>query len=206
MKNKAFTLAEVLITLMITGVIAAMVIPVLMQNMQDYSFQVAYRKAYSDMSQAFSQAIQDGSLIPRPSTYYSTDATASEWAVMKEAFKIAKECQLGDLNSCWAEGDKIYKSIYPVSNTSYSFIDAAGRSWAEYKYDENLYLVDTNGFKPPNRFGKDRWIFALKNADNTGTGTGLPAKMGIYYRGDVTTSPNDWCNYTPCYYYSWLYK
>ena len=47
-KHFAFTLAEVLITLTIIGVIAAIVIPTLNSKIKDYQFRVAYKKAYSD--------------------------------------------------------------------------------------------------------------------------------------------------------------
>ena len=42
--KRAFTLSEVLITLMIIGVVAAMTIPTLMQTFQDYFYKIAYKK------------------------------------------------------------------------------------------------------------------------------------------------------------------
>ena len=44
-RKSGFTLAEVLVTLMIIGVIAAMTIPSLMQNTQQQEFKAAYKKA-----------------------------------------------------------------------------------------------------------------------------------------------------------------
>lgn len=49
-KNKAFTLAEVLITLAIIGVIAAMTIPSLMTSTRGKEFEVAANKAMSTLS------------------------------------------------------------------------------------------------------------------------------------------------------------
>ena len=46
-KRKAFTLAEVLITLGIIGVVAAMTIPTLMNSTDDQQNKVAYKKAMS---------------------------------------------------------------------------------------------------------------------------------------------------------------
>lgn len=51
MKN-AFTLAEVLITLGIIGVVAAMTIPTLISNTNGAQFKTAYKKALSTMNQA----------------------------------------------------------------------------------------------------------------------------------------------------------
>ena len=51
-KKSGFTLAEVLVTLMIIGVIAAMTIPSLMQNTAQQEFKAAYKKAISMLNQA----------------------------------------------------------------------------------------------------------------------------------------------------------
>lgn len=51
-KKSGFTLAEVLVTLMIIGVIAAMTIPSLMQSTAQQEFRAAYKKAVSMLNQA----------------------------------------------------------------------------------------------------------------------------------------------------------
>ncbi len=51
-KKVAFTLAEVLITIGIIGVVAAMTIPSLLINLQDKQFKAMYKKYYSTLSQA----------------------------------------------------------------------------------------------------------------------------------------------------------
>ena len=51
MKNKGFTFAEVLITLGIIGVVAAMTIPGLIQNSKNKELQTKLKKAYSDWNQ-----------------------------------------------------------------------------------------------------------------------------------------------------------
>lgn len=209
---KSFTLAEVLITLGIIGVVASITIPTLMQNLNDNAFKVAYKKAYSDMSNAFIQAIQENSLTPRAGSSDFT-ATTSEWAVIKNAFKVIKECTSAQLYDCWANADTVCDGAYGISTglpttsvSTNSFIDKSGRSWSEYSTLENIYLVDTNGFKPPNKFGKDRWIFTFLDSNNTRITTGLPAKIGVL-TGDKTTAVGgcSWCHNPPCYYHSWLY-
>ena len=54
MKKFGFTLAEVLITLVIIGVIAAMTIPTLMNNTNQQEFRVGLKKAISALNQAMS--------------------------------------------------------------------------------------------------------------------------------------------------------
>lgn len=52
MKKSGFTLAEVLVTLMIIGVIAAMTIPSLMQSTAQQEYKAAFKKAVSMLNQA----------------------------------------------------------------------------------------------------------------------------------------------------------
>lgn len=204
MRKKAFTLAEVLITLGVIGVVAAMTIPTLIQNTQNAEYKTAYKKAYSDLSQIFIQNLQECNW---PSRLASTDAgtTAQEWNIIKSGFKVVKECSLSELNQCWGPGEMLFEFGPPVGG-AYSFIDSSGRSWAELDYQENLYLVDTNGFKPPNKFGKDRWIFTFWDLNNTRVSVGFPSKLGIYYNDDLPSKNINVCNYPPCYYKSWLYN
>lgn len=51
MKNRAFTLAETLITLMIIGVVAALTIPTLMNVLGENQLKTSYKKAMSVLSQ-----------------------------------------------------------------------------------------------------------------------------------------------------------
>lgn len=55
-KNLAFTLAEVLITLGIIGVVAAMTLPVLIQNYKRHEVETKLQKFYSLMNQAAKQS------------------------------------------------------------------------------------------------------------------------------------------------------
>lgn len=202
----AFTLAEVLITLGIIGVVAAITIPTLMNKAQDIEYRAKYKQAYADISQAFAGAIAEQTLTPRTG-WSDAVATASEWAVMKGAFKVAKECAAGHLDECWPPGEKINGA---PDTDEQSFIDASGRSWAEYFYLENVYFVDTNGYKGPNQFGKDRWFFATANADEPRLSVGLPDRIGISISGDPPneldqTTASSICHYPPCYYYTWLF-
>ena len=59
MNKKAFTLAEVLITLTIIGVIAALTIPNLMKKWQDQADVQKVKQAYSILSNAMKMAIAD---------------------------------------------------------------------------------------------------------------------------------------------------
>ena len=64
MKNSkmGFTIAEVLITLVIIGVIAAMTIPTLMNNTNKQEYVSKLKKAYATLSQATNRIIADEGL------------------------------------------------------------------------------------------------------------------------------------------------
>lgn len=59
MKKYGFTLAEVLITLGIIGIVAEITIPVLMQNVQDQMFKTEFKKEYSTLNSVFTQLMND---------------------------------------------------------------------------------------------------------------------------------------------------
>ena len=195
--KQAFTLAEVLITLGIIGIVAAMTLPSVINSAQNLQYKSAYKKAYSEFSQALMISLNNGEIISRTQAYDSI-ATESEWNALKSKFKIVKECEPKELYSCWAQGD----TFNGMPNTGYgkAFVDEAGRSWALYFSSENIYFVDINGYKKPNIFGKDRFIFFLFDAMFS-INKGLPTR--VIPEKDYTVK-NTWCNYPPCYYESWL--
>lgn len=57
-RKRAFTLAEVLITLGVIGVVAALTLPSLIQKSTEKETVVALKKFYSESSQAFSLAVE----------------------------------------------------------------------------------------------------------------------------------------------------
>ncbi len=59
LKAPAFTLAEVLVTLGIIGVVAAMTMPVLIQNHQKNVLKQQFKKSYSLMQQAYQKVFAD---------------------------------------------------------------------------------------------------------------------------------------------------
>lgn len=59
MDKQAFTLAEVLITLGIVGVIAAMTLPALINQTQGKELETGLKKAYSILQAAYNQMTYD---------------------------------------------------------------------------------------------------------------------------------------------------
>lgn len=198
----AFTLAEVLITLGIIGVVASMTIPTLMNNINDNQYKSAYKKAFSAAAQAWAQAVNDGLIEERP-TWGDLPSKIANFNTFKTYFKIMKDCNNSNNSECWAVGDT-YGGCPTAS--AYAFLDASGVSWSLTSMavgNGPEILVDVNGFKDPNKFGQDR--FVIRPVTISGL-AGMPVKM--LPPADYLTADVSYCKYGdshPCYYSSWLY-
>ena len=90
-KMKAFTLAEVLITLGIIGVVAAMTMPTLMNSTNGAQYKTAYKKALSVISQAIvmNVALDDYDLSQASETGTGT-ADQSIYTMLKNRMNVIK--------------------------------------------------------------------------------------------------------------------
>jgi len=99
--KKAFTLSEVLITLGIIGVVAALTLPSLIAKHKEKVLAVGVRKAYSDFSNALrlSQAEFDGNIDY--STVFNPNNTSYESAAaLSKYFNGAKICESSNQKGC----------------------------------------------------------------------------------------------------------
>ena len=71
-RRAAFTLAEVLITLGIIGIVAAMTIPTLISNMQEMYFHAKWKECYATLNNAFKMAAahEPALLVKAKNSYY----------------------------------------------------------------------------------------------------------------------------------------
>ena len=90
----AFTLAEVLITLGIIGVVAAMTLPALLTNIQS---KVRAERSRS-VQYKFSLATEKMARLNLIGPYDSTDAFVDE---LQKHLKISKRCNASNLRGCW---------------------------------------------------------------------------------------------------------
>lgn len=202
MYRKAFTLAEVLITLVIIGVVAAMTIPVLLNSIQDQQYKTGYKKAVSVASQAWTNVSANN--LDVYNTNFDTVSTNTNWLAFKSQFQIVKDCNNNNNHDCWDfNGEKYGPSVNCPDSTYPSFVDNSGMSWTRLTQNTMEISVDTNGLKPPNKMGKDRWMLLMETIDNQYTGNLVKVQRG--YTGADVVSINSWeCPSPPCYYQSWL--
>jgi type II secretory pathway pseudopilin PulG len=217
-------LAEVLITLGIIGIVAAMTIPTLMNNIQETQYKTAYKKAFSVASQTWLSALNDNKLVDLPGTEAADNQAErlNNFAAFKSYFKVAKSCgdaatgTLAPIADCWASGD-MWWGIFPNS-PGVGFIDNSGFAWvlvvAMNTSNTNEIAVDINGNKPPNKFGIDRFDLIPTTNDNIwhGTLTKIIPHKDCLSTTDCPDAEENYINVCPnvathpCYYTSWLFK
>ncbi len=174
-KKAAFTLAEVLITLGIIGVVAAMTMPVLVQNVKNKELQVQFKKTYSELSRSAQKFYADEGIS---FSEYSRDVGSVEALkyFLKNYFKGATVTDKTIWGGPGVNGNPD-KSSYSVLNfngstEAYQVCDISGlrselggRLIAINEPPKNssengpILCVDINGYKAPNRAGKDYFLF-----------------------------------------------
>ncbi len=159
-----FTLAEVLVTLAIIGVVAAMTVPTLMQNYQRKSYVTQLHKVYSELQQAFLQFKNDKNALNLAEAGLANQATANEF--MKTYFKTVNVCAKLE-EPCVYNGK--YKNINgtTLSNSWWSDVNcvvlASGASICIEKFHADKIgnvryghiFIDINGLQGPNVAGRD---------------------------------------------------
>lgn len=184
MRKYGFTLAEVLITLAVIGIVAALTIPTLMQNADERATVTTLKKTYSTLSQAYKLAEQE---YGTPDLWGMTSAAGSYYQMLSYLvpyLKVDKDCTDGSMG-CFppnvmyrylaaAQGNYAMINNLP-DRPKIRLIDGTliqgslvssncGTYWGPTNSLGNVcasYNVDINGNKGPNQFGKDTFTFLL---------------------------------------------
>ncbi len=198
-KYAAFTLAEILITLGIIGVVAAMTLPVVINNARNKQLEAGLKKGASAIAQALDMyAAENGERI---TTYTITQHQLKPKLI--PYFKVIKDCGWGrgavdaDDEACIKNYsseliDTTYTNFTGTNTISLSpfddgqfvindgmliLLENVGQGGA------NIYIsVDVNGYKKaPNRLGQDLFMFQL---GNEGELLPMGAPNTVYYTGN----------------------
>ena len=162
-----FTLAEVLVTLGIIGVVSAMTVPTLIQNHQRKTYVTQLHKFYNELSQALIQYQTDrNALNLKEAGLISNDALK---LFFKSYFNVVNDCG-EDAEPCFAPNSnyrKINDSEHIGTLLDYSIAIASGaaitfRSSIRLDTIAILY-VDINGPKGPNIAGRDMFAIYIYN-------------------------------------------
>jgi prepilin-type N-terminal cleavage/methylation domain-containing protein len=211
--KKGFTLAEVLITLGIIGVVAALTIPALTQSYQTQVYKSQLKKQMSTVGEAFKQAAigNGGSLAGYSTITWNTNSISDDLInFMKPYFAYQKICYSSQLNaSCrpvntnyttLSGGDisAIGGGVQPIDEplmilndgtilyffTYYLFNPTCTSSGITSTKDGcGSVIIDVNGTKSPNQLGLDTFMFWIGS-----TGTLVPwGTMNDGYKNTYST-------------------
>ncbi len=144
-KLKAFTLAEVLITLVVIGVIAAITVPSLLQSTQDKEFHSMYKKNFSVVSNALRRGQVEQGLIGDNTAIFtpSSDSNASYESLKRFAkyLNTVKICKNRSDDGC---SELYYDIKYATAkegtwNLNYpALVLADGTIYKVYQFEECL--------------------------------------------------------------------
>lgn len=188
MSRKAFTLAEVLITLSIIGVIGALTVPSLVRDYQQNVYRQKWKKTFSTFAQATKVLESNGNTECIPACDVngencsypeeSCDSSVQGHIGIRDAYaSVLKYAKKGvgsntifasqyynykNSNPGYDIGTNLYATLVLMDGTSVSF-SASGT------------LIDVNGQKGPNQAGID--FFALRVKNNAGRIITEPASM-----------------------------
>ena len=240
----AFTLAEVLITLGIIGVVAAMTLPALTANYQKMVLKNQFKKQYSQMQEAVKRVegkleyvpycfswtnnpygeavcssydengectqntLADGSNLPDDYTGKTEDCDMMQ-SELKKTLKVIKVCENNALaNGCipaYKGNDTVFKDNNPnasgydqtnattdcrlwreetIQNNTETWVLADGTILITYGGKVNLFALDINGKKGPNKWGHDIFTFNIKN-DGKSSNTVIPGGCGFVEKGGI---------------------
>ena len=184
-KAAAFTLAEVLITLAVIGIVAALTLPGLIQNHNEKAWSTAKDLWEKKLTETVRRMNVDGVMTGH-------DSTEDFMNTFKNYMKVIKTCDNGDINKCYSpkivttgkddapldietetltSASSMGLKEWQTNTNTMSFVVADGTTvimayQPECPYADPIedtgsqvscmaYMVDVNGKKGPNRVGKD---------------------------------------------------
>jgi hypothetical protein len=196
-KSKGFSLAEVILTMTVVGCIACLTVPSLIYNVEDKLLRTGWKEAYSVLNQVNAKALSD---LGGDFTGVFSDRSDFK-NKMKGYFSYSKECEDNQSDGkCWPSpyykmnGTPVSMNNVPalvLSNGMFIrfYMDPGGtgtncQETAYYTTGEcGMYEVDVNGFKSPNKFGRD--IFFAHVLENRIRPVGVAETTNIWRNCDI---------------------
>ena len=181
LKSAAFTLAEVLITLGIIGVVAAMTMPTLINNINKKHWITGYKKAFSELSQIHQL------LNSETGGSYMAECNDFDDVCLKNLFaekmKVVEYCKENVPNKCQESSTYLNGRTRGINQTTEvndpwpTIVTASGYS-VKFRFHGNdcsefiegysqklptcgWMQIDVNGLKRPNVVGKDIYFLNI---------------------------------------------
>jgi len=183
--KSGFTLAEVLITLVIIGVIAALTIPTAINKSKEEELKSQFKKAYSTISQALYKT-EMNDFYGYVQCYYDQDnggalvqgQCGSFFNTLAKNLSLQKVCKGNAKADGCVPAYKNYNTIAgcarfdedSINNSDYSYVLSNGQIIITFGAVGScpVFLYDINGHKGPNAYGKDLFAFRIERNSNSG--------------------------------------
>lgn len=214
-KFLGFTLAEVLITIGIIGIIAEVTIPTIVMNTQRQEFVTLFQKNYSNVQNMLKMYMSEQGTDNLGLTNLFDGSSFADTGVQNELdnlvnkyFKVIKICRRDTGDSSCAITERYFATTttatYASGSNYYAFITNDGIETfiifssscspdftkpGKIKANCGGVLFDVNGAKSPNTFGKDFFMTFIINYDGT-----LYPIYGQEYATYTNNSNNYWKN------------
>lgn len=177
MKIKAFTLAEVLVTLTIIGVVSSMTVPTLMFNYKEKQAVTGVKKIYSILAEAVKLAeLENGEAntwdVGQRDTYEGSKKVAE---YIMPYLKIEKDC--GNKSGCFYSGTyknlkgkaypwqfdtyNLYHKVKLTNGMSLAFWSPGNEYCAQNNKQCGSVIFDINGAAAPNHVGVDVFMLTI---------------------------------------------
>ncbi len=174
--RKGFTLAEVLITLGIIGVVSALTIPGLINNYKAARLKSQFTKVQSEIAQAV-RMMKNDDISLDPASYGKTEPFVNTFS---KYFRVLHICGVNVTDTkykdlCYTKDAITYLKSRSNTSVNYTFLDDGQfvlmdgtlLIFNQDNTDKPLYLIaDINGIKTkPNKLGYDVFVFQLLNEE-----------------------------------------
>ena len=172
-KNMAFTLAEVLITMAIIGVVATLALPPLISNVSNRT----YATQIKNFSVQIQQLATDQMVVHKTNNLFNTDFSDTARLVNSSNFDTTKMCNDSNVGDCWganystryklfSESTTYQPKALQASSSGNSAILKNGIVFRYYPITDNekavgYFIIDVNGVDGPNIGGRDLFGFFI---------------------------------------------
>ena len=192
----AFTLAEVLITLGIIGVVAALTLPTLIANYQKQVWVNQLKKTYATLNEGVKQIVASEGCTTLECAGMRSRWWGTDFSQSKVRDKFVKAFKLENVFTGNMPSNSIYNyTVYDLSGEEFGdFSDLLAVDeyfmigttpdgkilvFQVYGYLGPLVIVDINGLKTPNTLGRDIFVFSMFDYKDTAMITPLYSRLHI---------------------------
>ncbi|MCR4880711.1 MAG: type II secretion system GspH family protein [bacterium] len=181
-KKKAFTIAEIVVAMMVLGTIAMVLMPVLYNDTEERVTDAALNKTYSTFQQT---ARSIGLLISTGKIAPSSTPTFTFFQALTETSKTINVMDLSDVDSNIdvrgdADNAKANMDVYLEDYNPDKKVTGITPGYAntvilkngvfvmlDIRAADEYIVIDVNGKKKPNEVGRDIFYFTVNKADSS---------------------------------------